>query len=116
MTLYFDLKEDNFTFFWQGLSKEQPRLYGVGFAIKNSLINSVTTPIGVSERIMTLRLNTESGFINFVCVYAPTLTSPSDDKSAFYEALQEIVGNVPSVEDLVVLGDFNARVGADHSA
>ena len=109
------IREDHYTFFWQGYSEEQPRLHGVGFAIKNTLIDSVTTPTGISERIMTLRLNTKSGFTNIVCVYAPTLTSPSEDKNAFYDALQAAVDKIPSREDLIVLGDFNARVGADHS-
>ena len=109
------IREDHYTFFWQGYSKEQHRLHGAGFAIRNTLINSITTPIGVSERIMTLRLNTKSGFMSIICVYAPTLTSKADDKSAFYEALQAVIDKVPSGEDLVILGDFNARVGADHS-
>ena len=80
------VREGSYTFYWQCYSKEQPRLHGVGFAIKNTLINSITTPIGISERIMTLRLNTKSGFMTIICVYGPTLTSPADNKSAFYEA------------------------------
>ena len=32
----------------------------------------------------------------------------------FYETLASIIRNVPCKEQVVVLGDFNARVGADH--
>ena len=34
----------------------------------------------------------------------------------FYENLASIIRNIPSKEQVVVLGDFNARVGADHDS
>ena len=40
------LKEENFTFFWKGKEPEEPRLYGVGFAVKNSLLDTVEPPTG----------------------------------------------------------------------
>ena len=36
------LCEKDYTFFWQGKAPEEPRLHGVGFAIKNSLLPMVT--------------------------------------------------------------------------
>lgn len=32
------LRESDYTFFWQGLSKDEPRQYGVGFAVRKSLL------------------------------------------------------------------------------
>lgn len=29
------IRESNYTFFWQGRLQEEPRQYGVGFAVKN---------------------------------------------------------------------------------
>ena len=34
----------------------------------------------------------------------------------FYENLAAIIRNLPSKEQVVLLGDFNARVGADHDS
>ena len=34
----------------------------------------------------------------------------------FYENLASIIRNIPSKEQIVVLGNFNARVGADHDS
>ena len=67
-----------------------------------------------SERLLTLRLNTTAGPVTLVSVYAPTMSATSDIKDAFYENLAAIISIVPKNEQLVLLGDFNARVGADH--
>jgi len=36
------------------------------------------------------------------------------EKEAFYEELGGIVNRVPQQDKLIILGDFNARVGTDH--
>ena len=55
------IKEANFTFFWQGKPADEPRRNGVGFAVKNSLIPCIEpTSIG-SDRIITLRIGTPAG-------------------------------------------------------
>ena len=65
-----------------------------------------------SERLLT----TTEGPVTLVSVYAPTLTSAPDKKDEFYENLASILRNIPSKEQVVLLGDFNARVGADHDS
>ena len=35
------IREQDYTFFWQGLNAEEPRIHGVGFAVRNSLMLSV---------------------------------------------------------------------------
>ena len=32
---------EGYTFFWQRLPSEQPRIHGVGFAVHNSILNSI---------------------------------------------------------------------------
>uniref|UniRef100_A0A0L8I7E3 Endonuclease/exonuclease/phosphatase domain-containing protein n=1 Tax=Octopus bimaculoides TaxID=37653 RepID=A0A0L8I7E3_OCTBM len=59
---------------------------------------------GGSERLPTLCLNTSEGPINL------------DTKDEFYENLASTIRNIPSTEQLVLLGDFNARVGADNDS
>ena len=58
-------------FFFKGLNADQHRLYGVGFAIRNNLVRSISAPKGISERIMSLCLQTTKGNVNLVSVYAP---------------------------------------------
>lgn len=107
------IREANYTFYWQGLPQDSPRQHGVGFAVKNSLTSSIEAPTGGSERILSLRLSTTEGYVNILSIYAPTLTSTPEAKDQFYEALDEAISNTSSTEGLYLLGDFNARVGAD---
>ena len=88
------LRELDYTFYWQGLSHDEPRQHSVGFAIRNSLIATTEPPTGGTERILTLRIKTVSGFTNIFSVYAPTLTSTSETKDQFYSALDEALAKV----------------------
>ena len=54
-------------------------------------------------------------FLTLFSVYAPTMTYPDEIKEAFYLQLKEAVSKVPLTDKLIVLGDFNARVGSDCS-
>ena len=107
------VSEANFTFFWQGLRPEDRRLYGVGFAVNNKLLKKISTPQGISERIMTMQLTTKSGTIHLISAYAPTLAAESEVKDKFYEDLQKAFKQIPEKEDVFILGDFNARVGSE---
>ena len=60
------LMERDYTFFWQGLSQDEPRQYGVGFAVRNSLIATTETPSGGSSRILALCMKTLAGFVNII--------------------------------------------------
>ncbi|XP_047496567.1 uncharacterized protein LOC125044159 [Penaeus chinensis] len=48
--------------------------------------------------------------------YAPTLCSTSEVKDQFYEELEAKIRQIPTKEQLFLLGDFNTRVGADHDS
>lgn len=66
---------------------------------------------------MTLQLPLAYGKkqMTLISAYAPTMTNPDEIKHKFYEELHAIIGSVPKGHKLVVLGDFNARVGSDSS-
>ena len=50
-----------------------------------------------------------------ISVYAPTYNSPQEQKDKFYYDLQQAVDSVPDDHLLLVLGDFNVRVGSSYS-
>ncbi|XP_072030502.1 craniofacial development protein 2-like [Amphiura filiformis] len=110
------LKESDYTFYWQGKKEEETREYGVGFAVKNTLTDSVELGSSGTERLLSLRLNTSDGPVNLLSVYAPTLMACSDIKDEFYSQLDSLIKESPKQEPLIILGDFNARVGSDHDA
>ena len=110
------IREANYTFYWQGKPTDQPRQHGVGFAVRNTLVSSTEPPTTGTDRLLSLRLSTSSGPVNIFSVYAPTLHSTDEDKDQFYQALDEAISRISSTESLYLLGDFNARVGADQEA
>ena len=63
------------------------REYGVGFAVRNSLLKMIDPPSNGSERILTMRLNTTTCPVKLISVYAPTLLASFDTKDEFYENL-----------------------------
>ena len=110
------LKESDYTFFWHGKKEEEVREYGVGFAVRNSLLDKVQLGDNGTERLLSMRLNTLDGPLNLLCVYAPTLTAPDDIKDSFYNQLETTIKDYQKQEALIILGDFNARVGDDYEA
>ncbi|KAJ3612710.1 hypothetical protein NHX12_018968 [Muraenolepis orangiensis] len=112
------LKEEKggYTFFWKGKPANEPRIHSVGFAIKNCLINHLhELPVGINERLMTIRLMLASSqMATVISAYAPTLDAQDEVKEAFYADLDKILSEVPKEDKLILLGDFNARVGRNH--
>ena len=91
---------------------------GVGFAILSSLVSKLDKPPkGINDRLMTLRLPLQGKkFATIISAYAPTMTNPDDVKEKFYEDLNSVLSSVPKQDKLILLGDFNARVGRDHES
>ena len=104
-----------YTFFWVGKPADHPRMSGVGFAIRNSLLPKLESlPKGINDRLMSIRIKLrDNRYLTLVSVYAPTLTNDDTTKELFYESLDKIITETPRNDKLIVLGDFNARVGKD---
>ncbi|XDV44251.1 hypothetical protein PO909_012565 [Leuciscus waleckii] len=106
------VQEENYSFFWVGKT-EGRRDAGVAFAVDNK-IKLTTLPTFVSERMMVICVPIDNNMhLTIVNVYAPTMTYPDEEKEAFYQELTTIVSRVPPQHKLLVVGDFNARVGSD---
>ncbi|BHF60457.1 hypothetical protein SprV_0100342200 [Sparganum proliferum] len=107
-----------YTFFWSGRPRAERRDAGVAFAIRNDIVGRLPClPQGINDRLMSLRLPLWGGkFATIISAYAPPMTSPDAAKDKFYEDLHALLATVSKADKLVVLGDFNARVGTDHTA
>ncbi|VDM02753.1 unnamed protein product [Schistocephalus solidus] len=101
-----------------GRPKTERRDAGVVFAIRNDIVGRlVCLPQGFNDRLISLRLPLLGDpFVTIISAYAPPITSSDATKDRFYEDLHAVLATVPKVEKLIVLGDFNARVGTDHAA
>lgn len=106
-----------YTFFWKGKDISERRIHGVGFAIKNSLIPKLSElPVGINERLMTLNLQlAKDQHATVISAYAPTLDATDEVKEDFYSKLDTILSTTPKRNKVILLGDFNARVGNNSS-
>jgi len=109
---------EGYTFFWKGLPESSRRIHGVGFAIRTSLLSRFPeSPTAVSERLMTLRIQLAKGrHVTLTSTYAPTLVADDAAKDRFYDDLHRTLRSIPHSDKIFLLGDFNARVGADYDA
>ena len=103
-----------YTIFWVGKMKGERREGGVGFAIRTNLLPMVELPTGISDRIMMLRVSLSGGrYLTILSVYAPTLQAQEETASVFYETLRTTLRSIPFDDKVLLIGDFNARVGKD---
>ncbi|GFS27966.1 endonuclease-reverse transcriptase [Elysia marginata] len=65
----------------------------------------------VSDRILTVKLNTKPAALNIIQVYAPTSASTQEEAEQFYSGLQAIKDKMHKREVCIIMGDFNANVG-----
>lgn len=77
------LRKKDYTFFWQRKGADDSREHGVGFAVRNTLLQMVELSDRGSERLLSIHLYTSDS---------------------------------PVKEHLILLGDLNARVGADYNS
>lgn len=112
---YGSLEDQGYVFFWSGRSSGERREAGVGFALRKEIATTLDEdPTPVNDRIMTMRLPLQKrSSATLISVYAPTMTNPEEVKEQFYSDLRETISRVPADDRLILLGDFNARVGSD---
>lgn len=57
----------------------------------------------------------DSQYVKLFSVYAPTLQAEPTEKDKLYSEICSSIQSTPAYDKVVVLGDFNARVGQDAS-
>ncbi|GAB4821010.1 hypothetical protein N2152v2_008056 [Parachlorella kessleri] len=94
-------------------SQRQPGAAGVGLAITRAWRRALQHWEAVSPRLLWARF---SGTVNMsvVMAYAPTSQHPTARKQ-FFTDLGRLVERVPARDMLIVLGDFNSKVGSAKS-
>ena len=102
-----------YTFVWSRCKKEEQREAQVECAIKSHLVIKFSgLPKCINNRLMTLGLPLSSKRqATIFSAYALTMTNPDKVKDKLYDDLDFC--NYPD-RQLILLGDFNARVGTDH--
>ncbi|BHF58016.1 hypothetical protein SprV_0100096500 [Sparganum proliferum] len=106
-----------YTFFWRSRPKADRRDAGVAFAIQNNIVGRLPCPPQViNDRLINPCLPLwRSHFATIISAYDPPTTSSDEAKTKLFEDLHALLVSA-NKDKLIVLGDFNARVGTDHAA
>lgn len=89
--------------------------YGVGIIMHKSVAQNVSNFVPVNERIMLIQLKAIPANVNIIQVYAPTSEHEEEDINNFYNELNTLIKKIPKRELLIIMGDFNAKVGRGRS-
>ena len=100
----------------KGKAENEDRIHGVGFAIHITFPYQLPNlPTCDNEWLIKLCLTLSSSqHAVIISVYAPTLTICDDNKETFYETLDSLMNFTPTSNKLIVLGNFNAKIGSDY--
>ena len=86
---------------------------GVAIVLDAKTKKSILSEDYISNRIVMVKIDTKPTKTTIIQVYAPTSKKEADeDTDQFYEDLQSVLSTVKDKDPLIILGDFNAKVGS----
>ena len=84
---------------------------GVAIIIKKEIAICLTDYNIISERIMSIEINTKTGPLTIFQIYAPDSSYDDAEIDMFYNNLQDEINKLPRKNTFMIIGDFNAIVG-----
>jgi Reverse transcriptase (RNA-dependent DNA polymerase)/Endonuclease/Exonuclease/phosphatase family len=86
---------------------------GTAFMVDRALRDKIMEFKRINGRITYIRIKNTVANISIVNGYAPTEKDEIEEKEMFYEKLEQTCENIPKHDTLVVMGDFNAKIGKE---
>ncbi|XP_037931287.1 craniofacial development protein 2-like [Teleopsis dalmanni] len=101
---------DNYNVYYSGDDGRRNK-HGVAVIISKEPKNMITNVVYHSARLIMVQMKGWPVNLNIIQVYAPTCDAPDDEMEIFYEGIQSLIRSTKSRDFLVVMGDFNAKIG-----
>lgn len=102
---------DNYIHFYSGVDKDKRARAGISIALNKKFQKDVRNWSAINERLITMDLEVFGHKLILIGVYAPTDDATADIKDSFFEKLTSILDTVGNRKDVVLMGDFNGRIG-----
>jgi len=96
--------------------REEGHRSGVGMIMTAGAQQSMLSYNPVSDRIMSARFRMAEGAVTICQIYAPTADAEDGAVDSFYNDLQQEINRISKQDTLIVMGDFNAKVGMGDSS
>ncbi|XP_056645027.1 craniofacial development protein 2-like [Diorhabda sublineata] len=105
-------KYGNYILIYSGKNKNERATSGVGLLLHESYENQISNIIYVNDRILQVTINLQkSRPTHIISIYAPDSSKTQADIDIFYQTLQTVLDGIPNHDEIIILGDFNARIG-----
>lgn len=109
------IDREHYTVYYSGEEKQGKN--GTAFMIDKRYRGRVKKFKPINGRLCSITITNKQANITIVNAYAPTEDAEEGKKSEFYEKIEEIYGDIPKNDIVLIMGDFNAKVGReDHNA
>ena len=111
-----------YKFYWKGQDeskgggkgqKKTVAEAGVGIMLNRTLVENVIDVIGISERLMIMKLQIGGKILNVFSAYAPQTGRTKDVKDTFWNELYEEIRKIPKDDMIWFGGDLNGHIGKD---
>ena len=99
---------DGYTFIYSGGDEHQ---HGVGFLVKSTFEKGILGYWPVSNRNIMLKLKAKPFDIAIIQTYSPTTSHTDEEIEEHYEEIDKMLKEVKSTDVLIIMGDFNAKIG-----
>lgn len=104
-------KTKYYTHYYSGVDKSERAKCGISIIITRKLEKKVKCWEQINERIIKLTLTIQGRITNIIGIYAPNDDASVTNKDIFSNDLKQILDDIPNREEIILAGDFNARVG-----
>ena len=87
---------------------------GVAIALRKELLPGVEAIDLIAPDMMSITVHTKDESYVIYQIYAPDSSHSDEEVDCFYDKLQQKIDQRPRKSRLILLGDFNAKVGTDY--
>ncbi|GFN73976.1 RNA-directed DNA polymerase from mobile element jockey-like [Plakobranchus ocellatus] len=86
---------------------------GVGIIVDQTVTKAIKGYWALSDRVLLVKIAGKPVDLNIIQVYAPTANSNDGDLDKFYNELDTAKTQCKSQDPLIIMGNFNAKVGTE---
>jgi exonuclease III len=108
------IKKDKFNLYCSCKEGQTGQL-GTGFRARKEIVKNIMGFEPINERICKMRLKGKYHNITIVNTHEPTEEKDEDTKERFYAELQQIQEKVPKHDVVIIIGDYDAKIGRERA-
>ena len=88
---------------------------GIAIMVNKRVQNAILGGNLKNNRMISVRFQGKPFNITVIQVYAPTSNAEEAEVEQFYEDLQDLIELTPKTDNLLIIGDWNAKVGSQET-